>query len=85
MLLRSESDDKNIENFHLACTWTRTQEMDEMSIFLKTGSLAEFFDSLKHTAQELDNHQTITPKRTIWMETADLSALLKPQRTELLC
>jgi len=56
-----------------------------MSIILKTGSLVEFFDSLKHTAQELDNHQTITPKHTIWMETADLSALLKPQRTELLC
>jgi len=50
--------------------------MDDMSIILKTGSLAEFFNSLKHTAQELDNHQTITPKHTIWMETADLSAIV---------
>jgi len=56
-----------------------------MSIILKSGSLAEFFDSVKQTAQELDNHQTIIPKHTIWIETEDLRALLKPQRTELLC
>lgn len=56
-----------------------------MSILLKSGSLVEFFDSVKQTAQELDNHHPITPKHTIWVEIEDLSALLKPQRTQLLC
>jgi len=39
----------------------------EMSIILKkTGTLSDFFDSLRQTAIELDNHQTITEKHTIW-------------------
>jgi len=55
-----------------------------MSITVKSGALTEFFASIKHTAQELDSKAAVTQKHTIWMESEDLSALLKPQRTELL-
>lgn len=55
-----------------------------MSIEIKTGSLDDFFSSVKETAREIDNKQPITRKNTIWVEAEDLMKLLKPERTALL-
>lgn len=55
-----------------------------MSIEIKTGSLDDFFASVKETAREIDNKQPITRKNTIWVEAEDLMKLLKPERTMLL-
>ena len=54
-----------------------------MSIEIKTGSLEDFFSSAKHTAKQLDQEQSCTPKHTVWVEPQDLMRLLKPERTQL--
>jgi hypothetical protein len=46
-----------------------------MSITIKSGSLSEFFDSVKQTARELDANQPLTPKHSIWIEADDFSRL----------
>lgn len=51
---------------------------------IKNGTLDEFFVSAKATAREIDSNQKVTPKHTIWMETEDLLAILKPSRTQLI-
>jgi predicted transcriptional regulator len=55
-----------------------------MTMTIKSGSLSEFFNSVKQTAKEIDARQTPSPKHTVWMDTDDLAALLKPQRKALL-
>jgi predicted transcriptional regulator len=55
-----------------------------MGIEIKSGSLADFFVSAKDTAKEIDEGKLITKKNIIWMEPADLSRLLKPERTKLI-
>jgi len=55
-----------------------------MGIEIKSGSLADFFVSAKDTAKEIDEGKLITKKNIIWMEPADLSNLLKPERTKLI-
>lgn len=55
-----------------------------MTMTIKSGSLGEFFDSVKLTAREIDAGKTPAPKHTVWMNTDDLAALLKPQRKALL-
>ena len=55
-----------------------------MSIEVKTGSLDDFFSSVKETAREIDRKQAVTRKNTIWVEAEDLMKLLKPERTALL-
>lgn len=54
-----------------------------MSVTIKSGSLSDFFHSAKETAREIDKGQSITPKNIIWIKPADLRALLKPERTNL--
>lgn len=54
-----------------------------MSVELKAGSISDFFSSAKKTAKEIDEGKTVTPKNIIWAEPADLMAILKPERTEL--
>jgi len=51
---------------------------------IQNGSIEDFFDSAMQTAKQIDDHQKVTPKHTIWMETGDLLNILKPQRTQLL-
>ena len=53
-------------------------------VSIKSGTIEDFFDSAMQSAREIDNHEKITPKHTIWMETEDLLKILKPQRTKLL-
>jgi predicted transcriptional regulator len=55
-----------------------------MGIEIKSGSLADFFASAKDTAKEIDEGKLITKKYIIWMEPADLSSLLKPERIKLI-
>ncbi len=54
-----------------------------MTLELKTGNLEDFFASAKETAKEIDEGRKLTPKNTIWVESSDLMAILKPERTEL--
>ena len=54
-----------------------------MSIELKKGSLSDFFASAKETAKEIDEGKKVTPKNIVWVEPADLMAILKPERTKL--
>ena len=51
---------------------------------IKNGTIEDFFDSAIQTAKQIDNHEKVTPKHTIWMETDDLLNILKPQRTQLI-
>ena len=51
---------------------------------IKNGTIEDFFDSAMQTAKQIDNHEKVTPKHTIWMETNDLLNILKPQRTQLI-
>ncbi len=44
----------------------------------------DFFVSAKNTVEEIDEGKVITKKNTIRMEPADLSGLLKPERTKLI-
>ncbi len=54
------------------------------NVNIQNGTIEDFFDSALQTAKEIDNHEKLTPKHTIWMETEDLLKILKPQRTRLL-
>jgi predicted transcriptional regulator len=54
-----------------------------MNVELKSGSLSDFFSSVKKTAKEIDAGKKVTPKNIIWVEPIDLMAILKPERTEL--
>ena len=51
---------------------------------IRKGSLDEFFVSAKETAKEIDKGISVTPKKTIWLETEDFIRLLKPSRLELI-
>ena len=51
---------------------------------IKNGTIEDFFDSAMQTAKQIDDHEKVTPKHTIWMETNDLLNILKPQRTQLI-
>jgi len=51
---------------------------------IKNGTIEDFFDSAMQTAKQIDDHEAVTPKHTIWMETNDLLNILKPQRTQLI-
>lgn len=51
---------------------------------IRNGTIDDFFDSALETARQIDGHQKVTPKHTIWMETDDLLNILKPQRTRLI-
>ena len=53
-------------------------------INVKSGNLDDFFESALQTAKEIDEHKTVTPKHTVWMEIEDLSKILKPSRTTLI-
>ena len=53
-------------------------------VTIKNGTMDDFFDSALQTAKQIDEHQKVTPKHTIWMETEDLLNILKPQRTKLI-
>jgi len=55
-----------------------------MGIEIKSGSLADFFNSAKETAKEIDDRKKISKKNTIWIEPNDLSNLLKPESTKLI-
>ncbi|HIP71820.1 MAG TPA: ArsR family transcriptional regulator [Anaerolineae bacterium] len=54
-----------------------------MSVTLKSGNLSDFFASAKETAREIDEGRPVTRKNIIWVDPADLRALLKPERTNL--
>ena len=54
-----------------------------MSVELKAGSLSDFFSSAKETAREIDEKKKVTKKNVIWMDTIDLMAILKPERTKI--
>ena len=54
-----------------------------MSVELKSGSLPEFFSSAKKTAREIDEKRKVTKKNVIWVEPADMMAILKPERTKI--
>lgn len=55
-----------------------------MSVEIKTGSLADFFASVRETAKEIDEGKRLMRKNTVWVEPEDLANLLKPERTKLL-
>ncbi len=55
-----------------------------MSIDIKAGTLADFFDSAKETAREIDEGKKLSRKNTIWVDPKDLMFLLKPERINLL-
>jgi len=44
---------------------------------IQTGSFDEFFDSALQTAKEIDNHQKVTSKKTIWVDENDLINILR--------
>ena len=54
-----------------------------MSVELKSGSLSDFFSSAKETAREIDEKIKVTKKNIIWVEPADMMAILKPERTKI--
>ncbi|MDQ7075577.1 MAG: transcriptional regulator [Gammaproteobacteria bacterium] len=54
-----------------------------MSIEIKSGTLSDFFHSAKKTAKAVDNGESLTQKRTLWVEGDDLVSLLKPARRRL--
>jgi len=51
---------------------------------IQNGTIEDFFDSAMDTAKQIDHHEKVTPKHTIWMETSELLDILKPQRTKLI-
>ena len=51
---------------------------------IRNGTIDDFFDSALETARQIDRHQKVTSKHTIWMETDDLLNILKSQRTQLI-
>ncbi|MBF0266314.1 MAG: transcriptional regulator [Gammaproteobacteria bacterium] len=54
-----------------------------MTVEIKSGSLSDFFQSARETAKEIDEGKKITRKNTVWVDSADLVQLLKPERTNL--
>ena len=54
-----------------------------MNVELKAGTLSDFFASAKETAKEIDSGEKVTRKNTIWVDSIDLMAILKPERTRL--
>ncbi|MCD6151030.1 MAG: transcriptional regulator [Deltaproteobacteria bacterium] len=54
-----------------------------MSVELKSGLLSDFFSSAKETAREIDEKIKVTKKNIIWVEPADMMAILKPERTKI--
>lgn len=54
-----------------------------MSIELKTGSISDFFSSVRETAKEMDAGEKVTKKNIIWVSPTDLMAILKPERTKI--
>ncbi len=54
-----------------------------MNVALKSGSMSDFFSSAKETAKEIDEGRKVTEKNIIWVDPADLMALLKPERTKI--
>lgn len=54
-----------------------------MSIDIKSGSLSDFFASVRETAKEIDKGKKLTAKNAIWVDAKDLMLLLKPERTNL--
>ncbi len=54
-----------------------------MSIELKTGTISDFFSSIKETAKEIDEGRKVTKKSIIWVSPTDLMAILKPERTKI--
>ena len=55
----------------------------KMSIELKTGSISDFFSSVRETSKEMDIGETFTKKNIIWVSPNDLMAILKPERTKI--
>jgi len=53
-------------------------------INIQNGTIDDFFESAMQTAKQIDEHEKVTQKHTIWMETEDLLSILKPQRTKLI-
>ncbi|MBW2688651.1 MAG: HTH domain-containing protein [Deltaproteobacteria bacterium] len=54
-----------------------------MSVELKSGSISDFFSSVKETAKEIDEKRNVTEKNIIWVDPVDLMAILKPERTKI--
>jgi len=54
-----------------------------MNVELKAGSISDFFASAKETAKEIDEGRRVTKKNIIWVNSFDLMAILKPERTKL--
>ncbi|SLM27574.1 putative transcriptional regulator [Desulfamplus magnetovallimortis] len=54
-----------------------------MSIEFKAGSISDFFSSAKETAKEIDQGKKVTKKNIIWVEPAELMAILKPERVKI--
>jgi len=54
-----------------------------MSLKIVSGTLADFFESARETAREIDAGQSLTHKQTLWVEAEDLVKLLQPQRLRL--
>ncbi len=54
-----------------------------MSIEIKVGELADFFESAKETARSIDAGKTPARKNRIWVDAADVAELLKPSRIQL--
>ena len=55
-----------------------------MVIKIESGSIADFFESAKETAREIDSGGKVTRKNSIWVEPEDLVYLLQPGRTLLI-
>ncbi len=55
-----------------------------MTVELKSGTISDFFASVKKTAKEIDEGRKLTPKNIIWVAPSDLMAILKPERTKLI-
>ncbi|WP_456382097.1 HVO_A0114 family putative DNA-binding protein [Hydrogenimonas sp.] len=51
---------------------------------IKSGTLDDFFESAKETAEEVDRGRPVTRKKSIWLDTEDFIKLLKPSRIELI-
>ncbi len=54
-----------------------------MSVEFKAGSISDFFSSARETAKEIDQGKKVTRKNIIWLEPADLMAILKPERVKI--
>lgn len=55
-----------------------------MTFKVVTGTLADFLESARETAREIDAGQSLTHKQTLWIEIEDLVKLLQPQRLDLI-